>query len=40
MKYDVYVGNTKFSYDNYWDVALTKAFWKQLFDIEVVIVER
>ena len=40
MRYDVYVDGVKVaSYDNYWDVALSKAFWKTIFDEEIVVVE-
>ena len=35
MNYDVYVDNIKVgNYDNYYDVALSKAFWKSLFETE------
>ena len=39
-KYDIYVDNVKVaSYDNYWDAAISKVFWKIIFGIEVVVVE-
>lgn len=41
MKYDVYVDNVKVaSYDSYMDVALSKAFWKMIFGMDIVVVER
>ena len=41
MKYDVYVGGMKVSsYESYYDVALSKAFWKHIFGKEVTVVEQ
>lgn len=41
MKYDVYVDGVKVaSYDDYFDVALSKAFWKRLFNKEVVVISK